>query len=396
MNYDLQSVQSAFMSLIKFKRDYVYTSFVGNLDSDLLGVSDSGKYYNSGVNPLITLRNIEALMPISTDMSVAAYSASVTYGIDDCATSGGIYYRSKVANNLNHAVNLTEYWAVTTLMSIWIRNKLNGVFDTVLSKAMLSNKLFEHIRLYQNATNNDLIANAGNFVGYEIRPKNSEHLRIILNRIATQFSESQSSLDVYLYKQNTLMSTISLSTLVAGEIVFTNITDQEITGEGRWFLFYNQDDLTGEAYNWNVYDENGFVDILPFEIINTTTDFINDVSAYTYNSYGLGIDASVYGNLTNFIIDNKHAFAESIHLQWQADILELFLLNPDFQANSSQRNIDRSETRDYLIGELKAETEHSLASKLNKAYQILRKSLQKNDIALPGNNEEIVTFNSYG
>lgn len=395
MNYDLQTVQSAFMSLIKFKRDYTYTSLVGNLDSDLLGVSDSGKYFNTGVNPLITLRNIENLMPNAADMNVAAWSETTTYGIDDCVSSGETYYRSKVADNLNHAVGLTTYWAETTLMSIWVRHKINGVFDTVLSKAMLADKLFEHIRMYQNADDDDTIENAGNYVGFEIRPKNSEHLRLIINRIATQFSENQTSLNLYLYKQNTLVNTFSLSSLIADELAFTNVTDYEITGEGRWFLFYDQDDLTGEAYNWNVYNTYGFSDIMPFEVVNTTTDFVNDVSAYTYNSYGLGLDISVYVNLTNFILDNKQAFAEVIHLQWQSDILELFLLNPEIQLNEGQRNIDKDKTREYLIGELKSETEHSLASKLSKAYHILRKSLDKGDIALPENDTPTAIFNTY-
>ena len=151
MNYDLQTVQSAFLSLIKFKRDYTYTDLSGDLDSDLLGVSDSGKYFNSGVNPLITLKNIYALMPDLSDMSIAAYSNGIIYGIDDCVVSESNYYRSKVTANLNNAVDDANYWAATTRESIWIRQKINGVFETVLGKSLLANKLFEHIRLYKNA-----------------------------------------------------------------------------------------------------------------------------------------------------------------------------------------------------------------------------------------------------
>jgi hypothetical protein len=395
MNYNLQTIQTAFSSLIKFKRDYVYNSLLGNIDSDLLGDSDSGKYFNVGVNSIITLRNIENLMPLSGDIEVPAWSGTTTYGIDECVSSGDSYYRSIVSSNLNNAVNLTDYWSETTLMSIWLREKIKGVYETVLSKSIMANKLFEHIRMYKNADDNDMIANNSNYVGFELRPKNSEHLMLIINRIATQFSADIDSLSLKLYKQNTLAYTISLSSLVAGEFSFTNITDEEITEEGRWFLFYDQDDLGDtQAYNWTVYASNGFVDILPFEVVNTTTDFVNDIEAYTFNSYGLGLDISIYGNLTNFIVDNKQVFAEAIHLQWQVNILEQFLLNPDIKINGTQRNIE--DLKDYIIGELKSETRHSVASKLDKAYKILNSSLESNDIALPGDNEQTVTFNTYG
>jgi hypothetical protein len=396
MIYDLSLIRNAFKSLLKFKRDYVYTSLVGSLDSDLLGTSDSGLYFNSGVNPLITLKNLESLMPPSSAMSVPTYSASVTYGIDDCVVSASVYYRSKVNSNYNHAVNLTDYWEVTSLMSIWIRSRINSTIETVLGKSISTSPIIDYIRMYKNSTDGDLITNASNYVGYEIRPKNAEHLKLIVNRIATQFSESQSSLTLYLYKQNTQVTTISLSSMVAGELAFTDVTDQEIKGEGRWFLFYDQDDLTGSAYNWNCMKEYQYLDILPFETPNTTTDFINDVSGYTYNSYGLGLDVSVTSDLTNWIIDNKGVFAECIHLQWQYDILELFITNPDVQVDRNQVNIASEANRAYILGELKSDTKFSLASKIEKAYEKLIKSLDRGEVTLPGTNDNFISYESQG
>jgi hypothetical protein len=204
-------------------------------------------------------------------------------------------------------------------------------------------------------------------------------------------------LNVYLYNQNTLVDTIALSDLTTKTFEFTDITDQDLSGEGRWFLFYDQDDLSGEAYNWPVNNHSIFTDIMSFEVANTTTDFVNDVSAYGTNSYGLGLDYSVYANLTQFILDNKQAFVDVIHLQWQYDILELFMLNPEVRVNLEGRNIEKEEIRNYLIGELKSENENSLVSRLNIAYKRLRKnSLNFDEVALPGENEQTITFNSYG
>ena len=398
MNYDLSQILAAFYSkgLVKFKRDYVVTSLVGSLDNDLFGSSSSGKYFNQGVNPLITLKNIEALMPSSSDMTVSAWSNAVTYGIDECASATSVYYRSKVLGNLNHAVSDAAYWTVTSLMSIWIRQKLNGVIEAVLSKCFLADKLIDHQKAYIITNNDDTIVNSGNYVGYEIRPTNSDNLKIVLNRIGTQFSANQTNLNLYLYKNNTLVTTIALSSLVAGEFNFTDITDAELSGEGKWYLFYNQDNLTGVAYNWPVNFSSSYTDIYPFEVANTTTDFVNDVSAYTVNSYGLGLDYSIYADLTQFILTNISMFAEVIQLQWQYDILELFLLNPEVKLNLNQRNIDRNETREILLGELKSETAYSLASRLSRAYKNLLKSLDFGDITLPGDDEQFITFNSFG
>jgi len=392
MNYNLTTVQNAFLGLIKFKRDY--NSLFDNLDTDLVGNSDSGKYFNVGVNSLITLSNINALLPIDADITISTYSASVTYGIGEYVSYSGAYYRCILAS-LNHIPTNVTYWSPTTKFSILIRQKLNGVYETVLGKSMLADKLFDHIRAYRITNDDDTIANAGNFVGFEIRPRNGDHLKIVLNRIGSQFSANVASLNLYLYNQNTLVATIPIASLVAGDFKFTDITDQSMLGNGRWFLFYNQDDLgDASAYNWVMDSPSEFVDILPFEVPNTTTDFVNDVAAYSMNTYGLGLDMSVYADLTNFILDNIQAFAEAIHLQWQYEILEMMLLNPNAQLTNLQRLIDSKDLHDILLGELKGDHRQGLGTRLENAYKNLRKSFAMGTASLPGENDSTITYQS--
>jgi hypothetical protein len=389
MNYDLSLIQPAFLSELKFRPDN-YTSV---LDSSLVGNSNSGKYYNSGVNPLITLRNVLAFMPLASEWVISAWSALATYSKGSLVTSNSKYYVSLINTNLNHAVTSTAHWLETTLESVWIKNKLYGLFETVLSKSILANKLFDHVKLYNITDNSDLIVNAGKYVGFEIRPTSSEHLKIIINRIAGQFSEDENP-TLYLYNQNTLVTSFEITT-IAKQFQFTDITDVSISGEGRWFLFYNQDDLTGQAYNWPLHSTK-YVDILPFEVPNTTTDFVNTVNSYGINSYGLGIDFSVFADLTPFILTNAQMFAECIHLQWQYDVFEMFLMNPDVKINMNQRNIDRDQVRELLLVDLKGETKHSLVSMLDRAYKTLIKSLDFGEVALPGENDNLITYNSIG
>jgi hypothetical protein len=196
-----------------------------------------------------------------------------------------------------------------------------------------------------------------------------------------------------LYNQNTLVKTFSITT-IAKEFSFTDITDITISGEGRWFLFYDQDSLSGEAYNWPVRSTR-YVDILPFEVPNTTIDFTS-INSFGLNNYGLGLDFSVFADLTPFILTNIQMFAETVHLQWQYDILQMFLTNPDIEINANQRNIDSANIRELLLIELKGDTKHSLASQLERAYRMLVKSLDFNEVALPGENDNSITFNSFG
>lgn len=389
MNYDLSQILTAFLPELKFKAD----NFTSVLDTELVGVSTSGKYYNSGVNPLITVKNLLAYMPPIDEWSVSAWSGATTYSIGDLVTSTSKYYVSLQNSNLNHAVSSATWWKETTLQSVWIKNKLNGVFETVLSKSILANKLFDHCKLYTIADDSDEITNSGNYVGFEIRPKSSEHLRVILNRIAGQFSGAE-NLTLYLYNQNTLVTSFNITT-VAKELSFTDITDISISGEGRWFLFYNQDGLTGEAYNYPITGTK-YVDILSFEIPNTTTDFVNTVVSYGTNNYGLGLDFSVFADLTPFILANKQMFAECIQFQWQYEVLNMFLFNPDVMINNNQRNIDRNVIRENLLIELRGDQRHSLSSQMDRAYKTLVKSLDFGEIALSGENNSYVQFNSYG
>jgi hypothetical protein len=199
---------------------------------------------------------------------------------------------------------------------------------------------------------------------------------------------------MYLYKQNTLVTSFDI-TNTAKELTFTDITDLVISGEGRWFLFYDQDQLTGQAYN-SVIGSSKYVDILPFEVPNTTTDFINDVTAFGSNSYGLGLDLSVYADLTPFIVANKQMFSECIQMQWQHDILYMFLANPDAMINANERNMSRQTLQEMLLLEIHGDNKHSLASQMEVAYHKLKRSLDFKEVALPGENNNLITFNSFG
>jgi hypothetical protein len=384
MNYDLSVVQSELLSLVKFKRDFD-TDY---LDSELIGTSISGRYFNSGVPSILTLKNIYSFMPIVTDWSISAYAGATTYAIDQIvsSTAGSVttYYISLADSNTGKALSNASYWKATTLQSVWLKRKIYDAIEQVLSKSIQTDVLIDHELLYSISDISDTVANEHHYVGFEIRANNSEHLKVIINQVGAQFTSVNTDVPIYLYNQNTLIATGSFDN-VANEFSWNTLTSFEVTGQGKWYIFYNQDDITGEATNWNFYSANQFskfVEVLPFEVVNTTTNFVKDVCAYTQDSYGLGLNLSVKADLTNFIKQNKFAFAECIQMQFAYNMLELFLVNAEMRSNTIEKrttNIDK----DLLLAELKSESKHSFISNLDRAYKNLIKSLNFGDVCLP-------------
>lgn len=384
MNYNLSEIQTEFLSLVTFKRDFD-TDY---LDSELIGISISGRYFNSGVPSVLTLTNIYSFMPIVSDWNISAYNAETTYAIDEIVSntveSVITYYISLADNNIGNEIDDTDYWKETKLQSIWLKRKIYNTIEQVLSKAIDTDVLIDHELLYTISDLSDTIDNQNLYVGFEIRPNNSEHLKLIINQIGTQFTETNTDVTIYLYNQNTLIAEGTFNN-VANEFSWNTVSDFVISGQGRWFLFYNQDNISGNATNWDFYSSNKyskFVEILPFEVTNTTTNFVQDVNSYTNNSYGLGLNISVKADLTNFIKQNKFAFAECIQLQFCYNMLELFLVNAESRSNTIQKKLN-SIPKELILAELKSESKHSFISNLERAFKNLRKSLSFGDVALP-------------
>lgn len=381
--YNLSEILSSFITLVKFKKEYDSTA----LDSDLMGTSLSGRYFNQGVSSLVTLKNILKILPLTTDLSIPSYSGTDTYGYNDYVTSGGKYYYSLVDSNTGNLVTDTDYWRETTINSIYLRSKVLSSIETILSKTVQSKYLVESEKNFCIGTGEDTVSNSSKKVGFEIRIKGSDHLKMILNRISTQFSVSE-SFNIYLYRQNTLVYTISAT---ANTDLSWITADKELS-QDRWFLFYDQDDLNGEAYNTRFYYNSEYAEIIPFEIDNTETDLLA-ITSYTQDSYGLGIDFSIFPDLTNTIKQNKMAYAEVLQLQFNYDMLELFRMNPDHIFTILNRRVE-GELKEYIEYELKGDGRHSLVSRLDRSLKKLIDSFKGDKMFEKEDN--FITFNSYG
>jgi hypothetical protein len=399
MNYNLDTILSEFSGLVTFEPDFT----ANDLDIDLIQISGSKLRFNKGVHPYVTLQNIFAMMPVTSNWTIATYAAGDTYQKGQITNASSVYYESLQDSNIGNTPSSSPlFWKATTLKSVWLRRQMFSSLEKVLTEVVKTDPLIDHELLYVVTDTNDYIDNNSQFVGFEIRPLNSEHLKVVLNRIGTQFTQANTDLKLYLYSQNTKVAELLVDS-EANNFSWNTLTENnELYGSGkRWFLFYDQDELTGNALTFDFWVANrvsSFVKFYPFEIPNTTTNFIKDVDGYTSYSYGLSFDLSLLCDITDFITTNKFAFAKAWQLQFCYDMLEMFYYNGSAASNSIERNIlNTTQGQDGLLGEIKGENENTIVSKLKVELRRLNKALKFGEVCLPCKDENtFFNITNYG
>jgi len=382
--YNLNDIQAKFFTdkLITFKSSLNSSTSV--LDSDLTGVSRSNRYFNSGVNPVINLENIEAMLPVLSEYTITAYNAGTTYGnynldfsLENVVLENSKYYISIAVSNTGNAVSDTAYWKETTLMSLILKDKICSSIETVITDMIVPNFIEDNKFMYRIAdTTDDLIENKSKLVGYRINPISSDHLLFVINQIGLNF-ESSEAIELKLYNQNKLINTFSLDS-TSNYFEWVDITQLEISSNtGAWYLLYDQSQLSGRAIGDNSIFNNcmyKYANITPFEIDSISE--ISDISEsnLVYNkTYGLNLNFSISYDLTNFIKQHMLQFAECFQKQFEYDIINLFAYNPDVQSLDRERNLDT----DKLFLEIKSFDGDTVVKKLSSSKKRLRDILAK-------------------
>jgi hypothetical protein len=399
--YNLGDIQAKFFTdkLITFKSSLNSSTSV--LDSDITGVSKSNRYFNSGVNPVINLENIEAMLPVLSEYTIAAYDNGTTYGnynldfsLDNVVTDSSKFYISIADANLGNAVNDTAFWKETTLLSLVLKDKIRSSIETVITDMIVPNFIEDSVFMYRIAdTTDDLIENTGKLVGYRINPISSDHLLFVINQIGLDFENSE-TIEFKLYNQNKLISTFSLDSS-AKFFEWKDIIQLEITSNtGAWYLLYDQDQLTGRAIGNNTIFYNcmyRYANITPFEIddISDIAD-VSESNLVLDKTYGVNLNFSISYDLTDFVKQHMLQFAESFQRQFEHDTLSWFLYNPDIQSSGRQRNLNRFDSKDLLF-ELKSFEGNTVIRILTSAKKRLRATLAKlgyKDSAFAANEDD--------
>ena len=263
--YNLNDIQGKFFTdkLITFRSSLNSNS--GILDSDLTGVSKSNRYFNIGVHPLISIENLEAMLPLVADYTITAYAAGTTYGnyntsfdLSDVVLENSKYYISIIAANVGNDVTDTTYWKEITLLSLILKDRIRSSIELVISNLITPNFIEDNVYMYRIADNaDDLIENTSKLVGYRIVPLSSDHLQFLISQIGLNF-ELDETIEFKLYNQNQLVSTFSIDS-TAEFFEWVDITELEISSNtGAWYLFYDQSTLS--IFFFNIVMAFGFAD----------------------------------------------------------------------------------------------------------------------------------------
>ena len=349
-----------------------FTSDVA-LDTVLTSVPTSGLYYNRGVHPVVTLKNLLSFLPLQT-YTFGAYAAGITYGKyedscvrTDCVLDGGIIYESITATNKGHtSASSPTWWLPTNLESLRMKAFIRTSKDNMLSALNLTRRLVESQYIYN--VGEDTVLLPGDFSGWVFEPKGSDYVKIRINQIAIQ-ANSVTPITLQVINQGVQLSTITL-TPIGGKLAFENVT-LEITAKGRTILaFPSQSVRSQEAYN-DPLKYNGFV---AYPVVGTGATAAAATWDFSSVGNGLSFNLSAYADSTVFINNNLIDFAKIMQAQFEIDFLRMLTSNANARSTRQERALDETEiNRLYFeITDLQANT---IARRYNAVLKETRNSI---------------------
>ena len=423
----LQDIQKALMNVVGWQQDY-------NPEHQIdcaLTKSESGLTFQ-GAHPLCTLANVRSIMPDDYMFQYPEWNEIITYKRGKKVRYEGRVWIAN-HDNVGQKPQLSDFnkdfnndfggpspWVVWNMESDFVRqltvNGINTAVQQFIEQKQLqmeTRNLLERRTFFDGAARlQATIDPTGKIVGFEIIPVRSMGVTTKIERIGLQMVGGTGKVTLYLFHSSQVapMRTIELDfTNTSGgfqwftpkePIYMPYIPSVDQEGHdcgGAWFLCYNQNDLPAgmQALNvskdWSVEpcqtclggsieswrELTKYLQVSPFGI-HAPADFkeypeMFDIASVGYTNtmnYGMNVEISVECDLTDFIISQRHIFANVIQKQVCADVLRTIAMNPDVRVNRNQVNV----TRDQLLYELDGDPRgknSGLVYKLMEAYKAL-------------------------
>lgn len=370
----IPDIQIAFANLVGWSQSY---NPENKIDSSLTA-SSSGLYFQDG-HPLVTLENIASIMPPGYELQFPNWEAG-TYVAGSEVTHDGKFWRATIPTNEEpQAPDWVEFKPLSKYLGELTSKSIADTLarfnsDKVIaqkSKNLLSNRTwFKGIGRHA-----DNIMNNGRFVGMEIQQKQTKGVTIKIDRIGLQFVRGNGPITLYLFHSSKMdpveTATVNYSDRAGSYQWFElgwDLPYLENTGQGYWYVGYNQNELPGlvEAVNfikdWNsepcgtcvagqIEDWRAmskYMKVTPF-YVTPPSDFETDPvfwgsesNIYTPGTnYGINVEYSVYCDLTTFIVRQKQVFTLALQKTLAYNVLKLLANNPNVRVNRNVLNASR-------------------------------------------------------
>lgn len=364
----INDITKALLNVVGWQDEKAYSA----ADIDLnpaLTTSETGLYFQQA-HALITLRTLQAIAPdfqcLTSEAKSEAFSA---------------WLKAK-----------TEASIAKAIMTFCDSKQANKVNKSLIESKILFDGTGRIV---------DTVDNTESMVGMELVTLRAKGVTTRINKIGLQFTKP-GSYKLYLFhssceepiKTFTFEKTKanSLEWFVPEEpLLLPYITDGTDAG-GSWYLCYKQSELPEDSkaifkeYDWSkgpctvcsriqieLYKAwSRFLEVHPFKTDESDTLWDVATNLYTYdNNYGINLDISVSCDITDLIIEQRHAFKSVIQLQLATDIMRELAYNPNVRTNRTVLNASRAEILYELDGDSRALHKSGLTYRLEQAYKAI-------------------------
>lgn len=407
---------------------------------DNLTQTESGLYFQ-GAHPLLTLDNMEAIMPDDWGIQYPVWDALtqwkqnkvVQYGND---TNGNkLFWKAKADNVGEEPTEDSLFWSKYNILSDFLeRMTRNGIATAIQTFTQIKQLDKETRNLLERRTFFDgagriraTLQNNHKLVGFEIVPVRAMGVTAKIEKIGLQMTGGTGVVRMYLFHTSQIdpIKTFDLNFTVTNggfqwfplnDCYLPYISDKNNAG-GAWFLCYNQDELPAgmEAINvskdWS-REPCGTCNMGSVEVWRELTKYLQ-VTPFMYNApetfaeypelwdiaytmytrtqnYGLNCEITIGCDLTDFIISQRQIFQTVIQRQVAAIALRTLAMNPNVRVNRNQSNATRMDILYELDGNTSGVRPGGLGYDLKKSYEALQIDTQGLDrICLACNNRGV-------
>lgn len=407
---------------------------------DNLTQTESGLYFQ-GAHPLLTLDNMEAIMPDDWGIQYPVWDALtqwkqnkvVQYGND---TNGNkLFWKAKADNVGEEPTEDSLFWSKYNILSDFLeRMTRNGIATAIQTFTQIKQLDKETRNLLERRTFFDgagriraTLQNNHKLVGFEIVPVRAMGVTAKIEKIGLQMTGGTGVVRMYLFHSSQIdpIKTFDLNfTVTNGGFQWFPLTDcylpyisDKNNAGGSWFLCYNQDELPAGMEAINVSKDWGrepcgtcnmgsvevwreltkYLQVTPF-MYNAPETFAEypelwDIAYTMYTrtqNYGLNCEITIGCDLTDFIISQRQIFQTVIQRQVAAIALRTLAMNPNVRVNRNQSNATRMDILYELDGNTSGVRPGGLGYDLKKSYEALQIDTQGLDrICLACNNRGV-------
>ncbi len=405
--YIASTILESWIGLIGWRQNYDPN---GKQLEDSLTTSASGMFYQDE-HPMLTLQNLESIMPDYSLVNYPAYNAATAYVKDQIVKTGGINYKALRASTGQEPANSTDDWKVFNPFSEWLKQKTEaGIIDTVLAflekkemnktaKTILENKtLFDGI-----GNKNDTLDNKSRRAGLEVVASRSKGLTARLDRIGLQFTTNVSvTIQLHHSSKETPLQTLVCAYNRAGSIQWfdlawdlPNVSNETDSG-GAYYITYKQSELEAasskairkdrewneapcescvsktELNTWKLYSPH--IEFHPFTVPEEAGDNLWDITdnRYEYSSnQGINLAISLYCNYTDFLTEQKDLFKSVLRKQVAMNLIRELAYNPNSRINQNESTVTREQLIYEIDGDTRGDNSNSMKAKYNRSLEAI-------------------------